>query len=124
MTGEEKIKCSADQFLAPLNLPWCEFDASREHRLHFWDVSKAQLHMLMDPKLVGDECIEANPKNRAYENKVLFYILCNSLTPTNRPETIQGIMANALLATAQGFISTFQIFSFATWLALLIALKL
>ena len=56
----------------------------------------------MDPKLVGDECIKANPKNLAYENKVMFYILCNSLTPTNRPGTNHGIMANALLATTQG----------------------
>ena len=34
MTGEEKIKCLADQFLALLNLPRCKFDATREHRLH------------------------------------------------------------------------------------------
>jgi hypothetical protein len=102
MTEEEKIKCSADQFLALLNLPRCEFDETREHRLHYWDVSEAELHMLMDPKLVGDECTEANPKNLAFGNKVLFYILCNSLTPTNRPETIHGIVANALQATAHG----------------------
>ena len=56
----------------------------------------------MDRKLVGDECTEANPKNLAHENKVFFYILYSSLTPKNRPGTIHGIMANALLAIAEG----------------------
>ena len=56
MNEDEKIKCSADQFLALLNLPRCEFDANHEHILHYWEVSEAQLHLLMDPKLVGDEC--------------------------------------------------------------------
>lgn len=102
MTGKEKIKCSADKFSTLLNLPRCEFDAAREHRLHYWEVTEAQLHLVMDPKLVGDEFIEANPKNLAYENKVLFYILCNSPMPTNRPENIQGIVANALLAIIEG----------------------
>ena len=77
----------------------------------------------MDPKLVGDECIEANPKHLAYANKVLFYILCNSLTPTNRPETINGIVGNCLLSIAQGICFDVLVFSFATWPALLIALN-
>ena len=88
--------------MALLNLPRCEFDASQEHRLHCWDISEEQLHMLMNPKLVGDNCTEANPKHLAYANKVLFYILCNSLTPVNRPESIRGIRANALHAIAHG----------------------
>ena len=72
MTGEEKIKCSADQFLALLNLPMCEFDATHEHRLHYWEVSEPQLHMLMDPNIVGDECAEANPKNLVIGTKYYF----------------------------------------------------
>src|SRR3989337_903490 len=102
MTGTEKIKCSADQFLALINLPRCEFEKDREHRLHFWDVSEAQLHLLMDPNLVGDECVDVDPKKLAYDNKVMFYILCNTLTPTNRPNSIKGIVGNALLAISQG----------------------
>jgi hypothetical protein len=53
MTGRERIKCSADHFLALLNLPRCEFENDREHRLHFWEVFEAQLHVLMDPTMVG-----------------------------------------------------------------------
>ena len=102
MSGEQRIKCSADQFLTLLNLPRCDFDANSEHRLHYWEVFEAQLHMLMDPTLFGDECVEVNQKKLAYENKVLVYILCNSLTPMNRPETINGIVGNALLAMSQG----------------------
>jgi hypothetical protein len=102
MTGTEKIKCSADQFLALMNLPRCEFEKDRDHRLHFWDVSEAQLHLLMDPNLVGDECVDVDPKKLAYDNKVMFYILCNTLTPMNRPNSINGIMGNALLAISQG----------------------
>jgi hypothetical protein len=56
----------------------------------------------MYPELVGDACTESNLKNLAYDNKVLFYILCNSVTPTNRPESIGGIMANALHALSLG----------------------
>ena len=57
--------------------------------------------MLKDPKLVGDGCVEVNPNKLAYENKVLFYIL-NYLTPTNMPESINGIVGNVLLAMSQG----------------------
>jgi hypothetical protein len=32
MTGRERIKCLADQFLAMINLPRCEFEKDREHR--------------------------------------------------------------------------------------------
>ena len=85
MTGEEKIKCLVDQFLALLNLPQCEFDMAREHRLHYWDVFEAQLHLLMDPKLVGDECIEANPKNLLMRTKCCFI---SSATPS-RQQTCQ-----------------------------------
>ena len=88
--------------LTLLNIPRCDFEKDREHRLHYWDVYKAQLHMLMVPNLVGDECDDIDPKKLAYENKVMFYVLCNSLTPTNRPNTINGIMVNALLAISQG----------------------
>ena len=49
MTGEEKIRCLVHQSLALLNLPHDDFDMAREHRLHYWDVSEAQLHLLMDP---------------------------------------------------------------------------
>ena len=70
--------------------------------LHYWDVSEAQLHILMDPNLVGDECIDVDPKKLAYDNKVMFHILCNSLTPKNIPSSINGIMGNALLAISQG----------------------
>jgi hypothetical protein len=50
----------------------------------------------MDPAKVGDTCIESNPKNLSYINKALFYVLCNTLTPTNRPDHLQGIIAIAL----------------------------
>ena len=56
----------------------------------------------MDPNLVGDECVEIDPKKLAYQNKVIFYVLCNSLTPTNRPDSISGIVGNALMAISQG----------------------
>jgi hypothetical protein len=58
MTGRERIKCSADEFLALINNPCCEYEKDREHMLLFWEVSEAQLHMLMDPTMVGDECID------------------------------------------------------------------
>jgi hypothetical protein len=32
----------------------------------------------------------------------MFYILCNTLTPTNRPNSINGIVGNALLAISPG----------------------
>jgi hypothetical protein len=35
MTEDKKIKCSPDQLLALLNLPRCEFDETREQRLHW-----------------------------------------------------------------------------------------
>jgi hypothetical protein len=109
MIEEDKLMCSAEQFLALLNLPRFEFDETREHRLHHLEVSEAQLHMLMDPKLVGDACTESNPKNLAYDNKVVFYILCNSLTPTNQTESIGGIVANALHALFLGIWSDLPI---------------
>jgi hypothetical protein len=65
-------------------------------------VSEAQLHILMDPTMVGDECIDVDPKKFAYDNKVLFHILCNTLMPTNRPNSIKGIVGNAFLAMSQG----------------------
>ena len=102
MTGREKIKCSTYQFLAMMNPPRREFEKDREHRLHFWEVSEAQLHILMDPTMVGDECIYVDPKKLACDNKVLFHIMCNTLTPTNKPNSIKGIVANALLAMSQG----------------------
>ena len=70
--------------------------------LHFWEVSEAQLHILMDPNLVGDECIDVDPNKLAYDNKVMFHILCNTLTPTNRLNSIKSITGNALLAMSQG----------------------
>lgn len=102
MTDEDKTMFSDDQFLALLNIPHCEIYKAHEHKLHFGEVAEAQIHILMGPELVGDACTEVNPKNLAYENKVLFYTLCNSLTPTNQPETIGGIMANAFNATYHG----------------------
>lgn len=98
----EKVTCSVEHFLAVLNFPRFEFDEPREHRLHFWETTEVELHLLMDPELVGDASTEVNPKNLAYENKVMFYILCNSLTPTNRPETIGGIVGNVLHAISVG----------------------
>ena len=56
----------------------------------------------MDPTMVGDECIDVDPKKLAYDNKVLFHILCNTLTPTNKPNSINGIVGNALLTISQG----------------------
>ena len=100
MTGRERIKCSAYHFLALINLPQCEFENDREHRLHFWEVSDAQLHFLMDPTLVGDECIDVDPKKLANDKKVLFHILCNTITPTNRPNSIKAIVGNALVSVS------------------------
>ena len=60
--------------------------------------------MLMVPNLVGDECDDIDPKKLAYENKVMFHILCNSLTQTNIPYCINGIVGNALLAISQGIL--------------------
>ena len=59
MLSMNQVHSNADNEIALLNLPRCEFDMAREQRLHYWDVSKAQLHLPMDPKLFGDECIEA-----------------------------------------------------------------
>ena len=70
--------------------------------LHYWEVSEAQLHVLMDPTMVGDECIDVDPKKLAYDNKVLFHILCNTTTRTNKPISIKGIVGNALVAISQG----------------------
>ena len=70
--------------------------------LHFWEVYEAQLHILMDPTMVGDECIDVDPKKLAYDNKVMFHILCNTLMPMNIPNFINGILGNALLAISQG----------------------
>ena len=67
-----------------------------EYRLHHWEITLEQLHLLMDPEVVGDTCTEPNPKNLSYVNKALFYVLCNSITPTNWPEQLQGIIAIAL----------------------------
>ena len=102
MTREDQIKCSANPFLALLNLPRCEFENDREHKMHFWEVSKAQLHSVMDPTIVGDECIYVDPKKLAYDNKLLFHILCNTITPKNRPISIKGIVGNALVAISLG----------------------
>ena len=70
--------------------------------LHFWELSEAQLNILMDPNLIGDKCIDVDPKKLAYDNKVMFHIMCNTLTPTNRPNSINGILGYALLAISQG----------------------
>jgi hypothetical protein len=51
---------------------------------------------------VGDTCTEPNPKNLSYVNKALFYVLCNTITPTNRPEQLQGIIAIALYILSIG----------------------
>ena len=102
MTSRERIKCSADEFLALINNPCCEYEKDREHMLHYWEVSKAQLQILMDPTMVGDECIDVDPKKLAYDNKVVFHILCNTITPMNIPNSIKGIVGNALLAMSQG----------------------
>jgi hypothetical protein len=56
----------------------------------------------MDPTKVGDTCIESNPKNLSYVNKALFYVLCITITPTNRPEQLQGIIAIALYILSIG----------------------
>ena len=56
----------------------------------------------MDPTMVGDECIELDPKKLAYNNKVLFHILCNTIMPTNRPNSIKGIVGNSLVSISQG----------------------
>ena len=101
-TGRERIKCSTYHFLALINFPRYEFENDREHKLHFWEVSDAQLHILMDPTLVGDECMDIDPKKLAYNNKVLFHILCNTITPTNMPNSIKGIVGNALGSISQG----------------------
>ena len=103
MTETEKITCSADQFIAMLHFPRFEFDKSREHRLHFWDVTEEQLHLLMDSTKVGDACpADHSPKNLTYENMVLFHIMCNSLTPVNRPEKIERLVRNTLQALSMG----------------------
>ena len=65
MNGRERIKRSADHFLALINFPRCEFETDREHMLHFWEVSEAQLHVLMGPTMVGNECMEVDPKKLA-----------------------------------------------------------
>ena len=52
--------------------------------------------------MVGDECIDVHPKKLAYDHKVLFHILCNTLTPTYRLNSIKGIVGNALVAMYQG----------------------
>jgi hypothetical protein len=96
ITGKEKITCSVEKFLSFLNLPRSEFDDINEYCLHHWDISPDQLHLLMDPVKVGDTCIDSNPKNLSYINKAMFYVLCNTLTPTNRPDHLQGIIAIAL----------------------------
>ena len=51
---------------------------------------------------MGDECIDVDPKKLANDKKVLFHILCNTITPTNRPNSIKGIVGNALLAISHG----------------------
>ena len=102
MTGRERIKCSADHFLALIYLPRCEFENDSEHILLFLEVSEAQLHILMDPTIVGDECIDVDPKKLAYDNKVLFHILCITITPTNRPKSIKGIVGNDTVLISQG----------------------
>src|SRR3989337_3655637 len=56
----------------------------------------------MDPTMVGDECIDVDLKKLAYDNKVLLHILCNTITPTNRPNSIKGIVGNALVSISQG----------------------
>jgi hypothetical protein len=96
MTGEEKVTCSAKTFLSYLNLPRSEFDEVHEYRLHHWEITPEQLHLLIDPTKVGDTCTKSNPKNLSYVNKALFYVLCNTITPTNRPENLQGIIAITL----------------------------
>ena len=52
--------------------------------------------------MVGDECIDVDSKKLVYDNKVLFHILCNTLTPMKKPNSIKGIVGNALLAMSQG----------------------
>lgn len=99
MTETENITCSADEFIERLNFPRYEFHMSREHRLHLWEVSDEQLHILMDPLKAGDTCTsDQEPKNLTYENNVMFHILCNSLTPVNRPEKVERIVRNTLHA--------------------------
>ena len=103
MTETEKITCSADQFIAMLHFPRFEFDKSQEHRLHFWDVTKEQLHLLMEPTKVGDACpADHSPKNLTYENMILFCMMCNSLTPVNRSEKIERQVRNTLQAISMG----------------------
>ena len=63
-----KDQMFGNQFLALLNLPRCEFNATREHRLHFWEITEAQIHMLMDLELVRDAYTKVKPKNLVYDD--------------------------------------------------------
>ena len=70
--------------------------------LHLWEVSATHLHIRMDPTMVCDECVDVDPKKLAYDNKVLFHILCNTITPSNMPNSVKGNVGNALVAISQG----------------------
>ena len=56
----------------------------------------------MDATMVGNECIQVDPKKLAYDSKVLFHIMCNTIMPTNWPNSIKGIVGNALVSISHG----------------------
>ena len=68
----------------------------------------------MDPNLVGDECVDVDIKKLAYDNKVMFHILCNSLTPTNNQILSMASWEMHFWPSLEESGSMFLIFSFAT----------
>ena len=119
MTEEQKITCFAYKFTTLLKFPrfkcWNSWtpsallghlrssNTSTGGSRDCWGCldSKAQIHLSIHSEIVEDACTDANRK-MGYENKVLFYNLFSSATPTSRPETIGGIVENALHAISLG----------------------
>ena len=81
MSEHDKITCAADRMLERLNFPRFEIDEERENKMHFWDVSNAQLHLLMDPKVGDVVSAKQDLKDFNFENQTLFHIICNALVP-------------------------------------------
>lgn len=90
-----KFSCSATEMLEKLNFPRFEV-SEREDRMHFWQVTDEQLHLLMDP-MVGDAVSNnLDLKNLTFYNATFFYILCKTLVPIACPRQIEGVIRKTM----------------------------
>lgn len=107
MTEDQRIKCSAMDFLHHFNLPRFENHKQEIHVHCVKEVTPEEFHFTMDPDKVGDYLGSPRPKNLIFDNQSLFHILSYMICPlagTTDNGSINGVLRNAIYAIASGYV--------------------